>query len=108
MPAATHPTPSIDGLRQSAPTPPGGRGSVVAMTTADLHRCSLATDPADRVRDTATARPSDATGRRRHGTPGTLLRAARWAADELRAGAEMSARRDAVRTADERRFLERP
>ncbi|MFC8732150.1 hypothetical protein ACFT5B_06810 [Luteimicrobium sp. NPDC057192] len=78
------------------------------MTTADLHRCSLATDPAAPVRDTAARRPSDVTGRRRHGTADAVRRAARWAADELRTGAEMSARRDAVRAADERRYLERP
>jgi hypothetical protein len=78
------------------------------MTTADLHRCSLATDPAVPVRDTAPAPASDVTGRRPHGTTGALRRAVRWAADELRAGAEMSARRDAVRTSDERRYLERP
>lgn len=84
---------------------------MAAMTTFDpctVPSCPLATD-----HGTATARDtnrpsSSQTGRPRPDGAGMLRRAVRWAAGELRAGAEISARRDAVRTVDERRYLERP
>jgi len=69
-----------------SPALPAGRGTGrTAPAAGEAHRPAVLDAVADAVR-----------------------RAGRWAADELRAGAEMSARRDAVRTADENRFRERP
>jgi len=86
---------------------------VVDMTTADPHSlpsCPLVTDRAlGSARDTSSTRSTAPAGRRqRPEDEGALRRLGRWALEELRDGAEMSARRDAVRTSDERRFLERP
>jgi len=88
------------------------------MTTADLHTPTRPV-PADRAavpacdtvptRGAVPTRRTDLAGRRPlRGAAEALRRVGRWAADDLRAGAEMSARRDVVRTADERRYLGRP
>ncbi|MGC5165973.1 hypothetical protein [Luteimicrobium sp. DT211] len=81
------------------------------MTTANLHPSPAARPATDAhaalpVRE--PARPAAARRRRALDPRRTVRRLGGWLADDARRGAGISARLDAARTTDERRFLERP